>query len=606
MKLSTVWLLLLSCITLNNYAQVDSLRRYLIPLPLPLTNQNSNLVVTPPRDIPEWPIENPPPYPPVNPPWWNTSLIAATTYYIVPTCGDTYHSNGKLSSRIQCKDDVFHGLTTYWNENGVKISETNYINGKAEGKAYNWSEKGVKTSETTYKNGKEHGKKIDWDKTGRKLYEYTYAYGRYFKQKKYNDRGGLKSIEHYTYTSSGEQVLHGICINYNEHAKEINRYKNGKMNGISQWFKYGKLEREQLYRNNYLQYQKTWDTNQKLIEHNTYSKTGQIEHLQHWDSNGTLTKEQFHHKDRCVGTWMSYYPTTHSKTLTYYTDLNAPAQLIKKEVWINDTLAQLYKFKNGKQVETFHFYRNGDRKSYSHTKANNHHVYLAWNTKNLLTDSLIKYNGQYIGTGFYSKDDTLYTFKTNTVNPNLPLIRWTIINNDTLRQDYLINSSIIKNQVLQSNYYAKNNFGETVRSGLWCFYNDNVISHAITYKLGEITGRAVYYLETKDTLQVTSYGNYKTNQKEGVWTVITDSITQQYTYQSNKLNGKYTRTLTNGNASVIGYYVNNEKHGEWSYFTSNGEIKETGQYKNNQRVGKWFGWYTNEKGKRKKRKIKLN
>jgi antitoxin component YwqK of YwqJK toxin-antitoxin module len=328
MKLHVLAVLLFCMMGRFSSAQADSLQRYLIP-PIDTTLTTFPYTTVLPFDeLPYWP-DVPPYYPPRYEDWWDELTLGTyALVFVLPTCGDTYHANGQLASRISCKDSVFDGLTTYWNEKGVKTSETNYVNGKPEGKAYSWSANGVKTSERTYVNGKEHGKTIHWDDNGHKQYEYTYAYGRYFKAKTYGLRGQLESVDHYTYTKAGNQVLHGLSINYGDNAKEINRYKNGKMDGISQWFKHGKLIREQRYKADYLLEQKTWSPSQHLIGHNTYNSTGQIEHLQSWDTSGVLLKEEFHHNSRCIGIWTSYYPPTESKTLTYFTDLNEPAQLL--------------------------------------------------------------------------------------------------------------------------------------------------------------------------------------------------------------------------------------------------------------------------------------
>ena len=46
----------------------------------------------------------------------------------------TYYSSGNLKSESQYKDDKLNGIQTLWDENGQKVSESNYKEGLQDGK----------------------------------------------------------------------------------------------------------------------------------------------------------------------------------------------------------------------------------------------------------------------------------------------------------------------------------------------------------------------------------------------------------------------------------------------------------------------------------------
>ena len=108
-------LIILCSITLNNLAQTDTLQLYLVkPYVAPVLSEQDSLFITPSYvlDIPPFIVDILPwvipyPYEPFAIMEWGT----VTTYCVfVPTCGDSYHDNGELSSSIACKDSVLHGV----------------------------------------------------------------------------------------------------------------------------------------------------------------------------------------------------------------------------------------------------------------------------------------------------------------------------------------------------------------------------------------------------------------------------------------------------------------------------------------------------------------
>ena len=93
----------------------DTIRLYLIPPP----EIDARAIIQP---ISDPPIIYPPIiYPPIGyPPYEWLPIFPSTVYYIRPICGETRHPNGKLSSRIACKNGIQHGKSEYFNEKGIK------------------------------------------------------------------------------------------------------------------------------------------------------------------------------------------------------------------------------------------------------------------------------------------------------------------------------------------------------------------------------------------------------------------------------------------------------------------------------------------------------
>ena len=66
----------------------------------------------------------------------------------------TLHENGQKMYEGNYKDGKPDGLSVSWHENGQKWSEGNWKNGKQEGLWVTWHENGQKEMEATYKDGK--------------------------------------------------------------------------------------------------------------------------------------------------------------------------------------------------------------------------------------------------------------------------------------------------------------------------------------------------------------------------------------------------------------------------------------------------------------------
>jgi antitoxin component YwqK of YwqJK toxin-antitoxin module len=77
------------------------------------------------------------------------------------------YDNGQIARLGQYKDGKAHGLTTMWLENGQKVIEANWKDGKR-GLRTQWYENGQKHSEMPYIKGKLNGQWIKWGENGQK------------------------------------------------------------------------------------------------------------------------------------------------------------------------------------------------------------------------------------------------------------------------------------------------------------------------------------------------------------------------------------------------------------------------------------------------------
>ena len=115
-----------------------------------------------------------------------------------------YYDDGKKMSQDKYKDGRRHGLATEWSHSGQKESETNYVDGEKHGLRTEWYENGKKYSETNYKDGKEHGLETRWHENGQKKSEVNYKDGKRHGLMTQWDKEG--NITHQSKWENGEKV----------------------------------------------------------------------------------------------------------------------------------------------------------------------------------------------------------------------------------------------------------------------------------------------------------------------------------------------------------------------------------------------------------------
>ena len=86
-------------------------------------------------------------------------------------------------------NEPYSGEAVWYYENGQKMREVTYKDGKKDGKYNEWYENGQKESEETYKNGEKDGKWTWWYENGQKWIERTYKDGRLIESSAWDEYG---------------------------------------------------------------------------------------------------------------------------------------------------------------------------------------------------------------------------------------------------------------------------------------------------------------------------------------------------------------------------------------------------------------------------------
>lgn len=137
----------------------------------------------------------------------------------------TYWPNGKKRSETEYKDGKKNGKDIFWYDSGVKNIEAEYKDGKRTGKHIFWNRNGIKENETEYKNDKEDGKKTSWSESGIKSCEVEYKDGKMNGKETWWNENGTKSYE--TEYKDGKKIK---FTGWNESGIKYSEveYKDGK------------------------------------------------------------------------------------------------------------------------------------------------------------------------------------------------------------------------------------------------------------------------------------------------------------------------------------------------------------------------------------------
>ena len=87
------------------------------------------------------------------------------------------HSNGQLESLTMYKDGKWDGPCVFWFENGLKMYQGNYLNGREHGEWRFWRMDGTNSQVQTFDNGEKDGPYVWWHPNGKKGVEGTFKRG---------------------------------------------------------------------------------------------------------------------------------------------------------------------------------------------------------------------------------------------------------------------------------------------------------------------------------------------------------------------------------------------------------------------------------------------
>ena len=191
---------------------------------------------------------------------------------------ESYYKDGKQTS------------TRLWWDNGIKRSETNYENGKVNGKSISWYESGKLKSVSNYQEGKKIGWQREYTETGEVLYEVNLV----------NGNGKISYKLPGTDITINQEYLNGKTVSP-ENGKVSDQFfgnmiiektfENGQLNGVytRRKLQSKKIVYETNYKNGLKQgKEKSWHNNDQLREEGQYEND--LEHgvWQEWYENGKL------------------------------------------------------------------------------------------------------------------------------------------------------------------------------------------------------------------------------------------------------------------------------------------------------------------------------
>ncbi len=85
-----------------------------------------------------------------------------------------YSNNGIKLEESNYLNGLRHGLLTLWCQNGIKVEESNYLNGLRHGLLTLWCQNGIKVMECNYENGLKNGICKIWNQDGLFIEEINY------------------------------------------------------------------------------------------------------------------------------------------------------------------------------------------------------------------------------------------------------------------------------------------------------------------------------------------------------------------------------------------------------------------------------------------------
>ena len=77
-----------------------------------------------------------------------------------------YHANNKIREFYPLVNGLRHGIASYWDENGIKWSESDWCLGKRHGLHIIWNDKGIIIYQCTWENDIKSGKEIGYNDNG--------------------------------------------------------------------------------------------------------------------------------------------------------------------------------------------------------------------------------------------------------------------------------------------------------------------------------------------------------------------------------------------------------------------------------------------------------
>lgn len=209
-----------------------------------------------------------------------------------------------------------NGLFQMWHDNGQKLYEVTYVNGKMEGLYQEWHENGKKHVEVKYVNGKKEGLFQSWHNNGQKECEIRYV-------------NGIKNGLYECWYNNGQKAY--CCM-----------YVNGVKNGLQQfWYGNGKVKEKSMWVNGLLDgLLQHWHFNGQKICEGVYVKGKEVGVFTFWDVNGKkrCTVTYLDDEDQELKSGMKNYEitTVNGSVFGHHEIWHNGKMLYKKSYWLGD------------------------------------------------------------------------------------------------------------------------------------------------------------------------------------------------------------------------------------------------------------------------------
>ena len=204
-----------------------------------------------------------------------------------------WRSNGQKETEASYSNGAQEGVATTWYANGQKESEANWKGGKKQGREISWSDAGQKTSESEWDGGERTGLLVQWYENGSKELEGRWRGGKEIGIFTIWYKSGSKKMEN----SYKDGVLDGPGTQWHENGQKkfAGTWTNGIGEGaVTTWYDNGQMESNGAWKNDKKDGRWTfWRKNGKLVAEATFKNGTPLGQVIGWDENGKKAQVSF-------------------------------------------------------------------------------------------------------------------------------------------------------------------------------------------------------------------------------------------------------------------------------------------------------------------------
>ncbi len=546
---------------------------------------------------------------------------------------EIYYTDGKPQIIGNYKKGKLQGLYTQYYENGIKRSETNYIDGLKTGEEKYWhtngkinnintykyfkindtpysqlegivmayNSNGNVTQKSFYKNGKINGLREEWHTNGKKKSEIEYCNGEHCGIEKYWDIKGRITSEKKLVQAENDKNNYILA-----YAKE---FKDSVLIAYYQYNNNGNLyNTNKYYDNGTLK-----STIHKLSHGSSIYEQSHIERTIKYYDNGNIEYDGTNIKNYAKGIQFSYYIDGSPRLYTYnpvgkdsinvYINWTPSGQLLSHQNRANN-----YTNINDKKLEeeVFKFMVDYQKNKPQNTNTDNTET---WQNSNKLieikqtNDSTLNYNAFY----FNGKPFFAIQFKQHAPHGNYTLWahngikleegqyhngkkinQWVSKNFENKLQQEISYTLKDESAGTYKGYYDNGILSEEYtftkfnKNGKLTSYYDNGKLHTEEYyKNGNLDSIAKTFSMNGNLIEYSEFKNRRQNSVTKQWAENGILISETYLKYSER-DSIYKKWWSNGKLQVNGFYKQDKRDSIWSFYNINGKLILQEQYKRNE------------------------